>query len=69
MTIAAMDVEDLIEEWRSNTITEIENSLFDEEHADLLFVWEDGTKIPAHKLIVFKKCPYFKLVVDLISLL
>ena len=38
----------------------IEKLLFDEEHADLFFAWNDGTKIPAHKNIVFSAAPYFK---------
>ena len=36
--------------------------LFDEEYADVFFKWEDGTMIPAHKNIVFKRTDYFKLV-------
>ena len=38
----------------------IEKLLFDEEDADLFFVWNDGTKIPAHRAIVFRAAPYFK---------
>ena len=34
--------------------------LFDEEYADVFFKWEDGTMIPAHKNIVFKRAAYFK---------
>ena len=34
--------------------------LFDDDYADLFFKWQDGTKIPAHKIIVFKKAAYFK---------
>ena len=39
---------------------DISKLLFDEEHANLFFVWNDGTKIPAHKSIVFSAAPYFK---------
>ena len=34
--------------------------LFDEEYADVFFEWENGTAIPAHKNIVFKRSAYFK---------
>ena len=34
--------------------------LFDDKHADLFFVWNDGTNIPAHKNIVFAAAPYFE---------
>jgi len=34
--------------------------LFDNEYADLFFKWEDGTKLAAHKNIVFKRAAYFK---------
>ena len=47
-------------EWMADTKAMLENMLFNEENADLLFVWEDGTYIPAHTNIVFRKCPYFK---------
>ena len=50
----------LTEEWMSQTRTRLENMLFNEEYADLLFVWKDETKIAAHKNIVFPVCPYFK---------
>ena len=38
----------------------VEQLLFSEEYADLHFEFEDGTRIPAHKNIVFKRAPYFK---------
>ena len=34
--------------------------LFGEEHPDLFFEWEDGTRIPAHRAIVLKRAEYFK---------
>ena len=43
-----------------NIAQNIEKLLFDEKHADLFFVWNDGTKIPAHKAIVFQAAPYFE---------
>ena len=38
----------------------LKNLLFNEEFADLFFVWKDGTKISAHKNIVYPVAPYFK---------
>ena len=40
---------------------EIEKLLFNEDLADLLFLWNDGTRIPAHSQIVFPVAPYFRL--------
>ena len=34
--------------------------LFDEKYADSYFIWNDGTKVPAHKAIVFSAAPYFE---------
>ena len=34
--------------------------LFYEKNADLFFKWEDGTKIPAHTFVVFRKVEFFK---------
>ena len=48
------------EMWMEDTKAKQENMLFNEKYADLLFLWEDGTRIPAHKCIVFEKCPYFE---------
>ena len=39
---------------------DFDEDLFDEEYADIFFKWEDGTIIPAHKIIVFKRAPYLK---------
>ena len=41
-------------------MSSIPELLFEEEHADLFFKWEDGTKIPAHKNIVFVRAAYFR---------
>ena len=37
----------------------MEQLLLDEEFADMALVLEDGTKILAHKCIVFKRASYF----------
>jgi hypothetical protein len=34
--------------------------LFNEQFADLYFVFDDGTRLPAHKNIVFTAAPYFE---------
>jgi len=38
----------------------LQNLLFKEKYADLYFKWEDGTRIPAHKAIVFSQADYFE---------
>ena len=40
---------------------DIEKLLFSEYLADLVFVWKNGTEIPAHKLVVLTKAPNIRL--------
>ena len=51
---------DLSQNWLIQMRSQLENMLFNEDHADIWFFFEDGTKIPAHKSVVFPMCPYFK---------
>ena len=37
----------------------VKNMLFNERHADMVFVVEEK-RIPAHKVIVLDRCPYFR---------
>ena len=34
--------------------------LFSAEYSDLVFAFEDGTKINAHQFVVFQRSQYFK---------
>ena len=34
--------------------------LFSEEYSDLVFAFEDGTRINAHQMVVFQRSEYFK---------
>ena len=38
----------------------MKSMLFNEEQSDLVFYFEDGTKIQAHQMVVYGRSEYFK---------
>ena len=38
----------------------VKTMLFSEDYSDLVFAFEDGTRINAHQFVVFKRSQYFK---------
>ena len=40
----------------------LKSMLFNEKYSDLIFEWDDGSRVNAHQMVVFGRSEYFELV-------